>query len=96
MMNKGAAIEMINALTSQQDKILGLESKYALERRRKAEDLEYQIVLVSAILMVYQNVKAAQRDLDNKKEIQDLQRQKENAIRAEIEAQKRFLMSRRN
>lgn len=88
--NKGAGNRNINALTSQQDKILGLESKYALERRRKAEDLEYQIAQarISAMADGYQKVKA-QRDLDNKKEIQDLQRQKEDAIRAEIEAQKK-------
>lgn len=80
----------INALTSQQDKILGIENKYALERRRQAEDLEYQIVQarISAMNDGYQKVKA-QRDLDNKKEIQDLQRQKEDAIRVEIEAQKK-------
>lgn len=88
--DKSAGNRNINALTSQQDKILGLESKYALERRRKAEDLEYQIAQarISAMADGYQKVKA-QRDLDNKKEIQDLQRQKENAIRAEIEAQKK-------
>lgn len=88
--NKGAGNRNINALTSQQDKILGLESKYALERRRKAEDLEYQIAQarISAMADGYQKVKA-QRDLDNKKEIQNLQRQKEDAIRAEIDAQKK-------
>lgn len=88
--DKGTGNRNINALTSQQDKILGLESKYALERRRKAEDLEYQIAQarISAMADGYQKVKA-QRDLDSKKEIQDLQRQKENAIRAEIEAQKK-------
>lgn len=88
--NKGAGNRNINALTSQQDKILGLESKYALERRRQAEDLEYQIAQarISAMADGYQKVKA-QRDLDNKKEIQDLQRQKEDAIRAEIDAQKK-------
>ncbi len=88
--DKGAGNRNINALTSQQDKILGLESKYALERRRQAEDLEYQIAQarISAMADGYQKVKA-QRDLDNKKEIQDLQRQKEDAIRAEIEAQKK-------
>lgn len=88
--DKGAGNRNINALTSQQDKILGLESKYALERRRQAEDLEYQIAQarISAMNDGYQKAKA-QRDLDNKKEIQDLQRQKEDAIRAEIEAQKK-------
>lgn len=88
--DKSAGNRNINALTSQQDKILGLESKYALERRRKAEDLEYQIALarISAMADGYQRVKA-QRDLDNKKEIQDLQRQKEDAVRAEIDAQKK-------
>ena len=88
--DKGAGNRNVNALTSQQDKILGLESKYALERRRKAEDLEYQIAQarISAMADGYQRVKA-QRDLDNKKEIQDLQRQKEDAVRAEIDAQKK-------
>ena len=88
--DKGTGNRNINALTSQQDKILGLESKYALERRRQAEDLEYQIAQarISAMADGYQKVKA-QRDLDNKKEIQNLQRQKEDAIRAEIDAQKK-------
>lgn len=88
--DKSTGNRNINALTSQQDKILGLESKYALERRRQAEDLEYQIAQarISAMADGYQKVKA-QRDLDNKKEIQDLQRQKEDAIRAEIDAQKK-------
>lgn len=88
--DKGAGNRNINALTSQQDKILGLESKYALERRWQAEDLEYQIAQarISAMADGYQKVKA-QRDLDNKKEIQDLQRQKEDAIRAEIDSQKK-------
>lgn len=88
--DKSAGNRNINALTSQQDKILGLESKYSLERRRKAEDLEYQIAQarISAMADGYQKVKA-QRDLDNKKEIQNLQRQKEDAIRAEIDAQKK-------
>jgi hypothetical protein len=88
--DKGAGNRNINALTSQQDKILGLESKYALERRRQAEDLEFQITQarISAMNDGYQKAKA-QRDLDNKKEIQDLQRQKEDAIRAEIDAQKK-------
>lgn len=88
--DKGTGNRNINALTSQQDKILGLESKYALERRWQAEDLEYQIAQarISAMADGYQKVKA-QRDLDNKKEIQDLQRQKEDAIRAEIDAQKK-------
>lgn len=69
---------------------MGLESKYALERRRQAEDLEFQIAQarISAMNDGYQKAKA-QRDLDNKKEIQDLQRQKEDAIRAEIDAQKK-------
>lgn len=88
--DKGAGNRNINVLTSQQDKILGLESKYALERRRQAEDLEFQIAQarISAMNDGYQKAKA-QRDLDNKKEIQDLQRQKEDAIRAEIDAQKK-------
>lgn len=88
--DKGTGNRNINALTSQQDKILGLESKYALERRRQAEDLEYQIAQarISAMNDGYQKAKA-QRDLDNKKEIQDLQRQKEDAIRAEIDSQKK-------
>lgn len=88
--DKGTGNRNINALTSQQDKILGLESKYALERRRQAEDLEFQIAQarISAMNDGYQKAKA-QRDLDNKKEIQDLQRQKEDAIRAEIDAQKK-------
>lgn len=76
-------------LRSQNEKVLQLESKQSLERQRQQQDLENQAAQakINAMTDGYEKEKA-QRDLNNKIEIQNVKRQKEDYIRAEIQAQK--------
>ena len=80
-----------NSIVDQQNKIADLLDKQAIERRRKEEDLENQAVQSRIDAMADGEAKIiAQRELDNKKEIQALKRQKEDYIRAEIEYQRKI------
>nr|DAE23346.1 MAG TPA: tail tape measure protein [Myoviridae sp. ctcPl3] len=76
-------------LRQQQEKITELERKQSIERQRKTIDLENQAAQakINAMTDGYEKEKA-QRDLNNKIEIQNVKRQKEDYIRAEIQAQK--------
>lgn len=79
-----------NSIIDQQNKIAELLDKQAIERRRKEEDLENQAFQARINAMEEGEAKIrAQRALDNKKEIQDLKRQREDYIRTEIEYQKK-------
>lgn len=79
-----------NSIVDQQNKIADLLDKQAIERRRKEEDLENQAFQARINAMEEGEAKIrAQRALDNKKEIQDLKRQREDYIRTEIEYQKK-------
>lgn len=79
-----------NSILDQQKKIANLLDKQALERKRREEDLENQAFQARINTMKEGEAKIrAQRALDNKKEIQDLKRQKEDYIRTEIEYQKK-------
>lgn len=79
-----------NSIIDQQKKINDLLDKQAIERRRKEEDLENQAFQARINTMADGEAKIrAQRALDNKKEIQDLKRQREDYIRTEIEYQKK-------
>lgn len=79
-----------NSILDQQKKIANLLDKQALERKRREEDLENQAFQARINTMEEGEAKIrAQRALDNKKEIQDLKRQKEDYIRTEIEYQKK-------
>lgn len=79
-----------NSIVDQQKKINDLLDKQAIERRRKEEDLENQAFQARINTMADGEAKIrAQRALDNKKEIQDLKRQREDYIRTEIEYQKK-------
>ena len=79
-----------NSILDQQKKIADLLDKQALERKRREEDLENQAFQARINTMEEGEAKIrAQRALDNKKEIQDLKRQKEDYIRTEIEYQKK-------
>lgn len=77
------------AIRAQNDKLMSLESKQALERQRQQQDLENQLAqsTIDAMSDGYDKEKA-QRDLNNKKEIQSLNRQKDDYIRAYVQAQK--------
>ena len=82
--------ENYNSILDQQKKIANLLDKQALERKRREEDLENQAFQARINTMKEGEAKIrAQRALDNKKEIQDLKRQKEDYIRTEIEYQKK-------
>lgn len=79
-----------NSIIDQQKKINDLLDKQAIERRRKEEDLENQAFQARINTMADGEAKIrAQRALDNKKEIQDLERQREDYIRTEIELQRK-------
>ncbi|WP_455612859.1 hypothetical protein [Bacteroides congonensis] len=79
-----------NSIVDQQNKIANLLDKQALERKRREEDLENQAFQARINVMEEGEAKIrAQRALDNKKEIQDLKRQREDYIRTEIEYQKK-------
>ena len=79
-----------NSIVDQQKKISELFDKQALERRRRVEDLENQNIqsYIDTIAEGADKIRR-QRDLDNKKEIQDLERQREDYIRTEIELQQK-------
>lgn len=76
-------------LRSQNEKVLQLESKQSLERQRQQQDLENQAAQakINAMTDGYEKEKA-QRDLNNKIEIQNVKRQKEDYILAYIQSQK--------
>ncbi|WP_347026393.1 hypothetical protein [Bacteroides ovatus] len=84
-----------NSISDQQKKIADLLDKQALERKRKEEDFEYHAAQAKIDAMAEGEAKIrAQRDLDNKKEIQDLERQREDYIRTEIEYQRKLFDAR--
>lgn len=64
--------------------------KQKLERKRRDEDLENQNIqsYIDTIAEGADKIRR-QRDLDNKKEIQDLERQREDYIQTEIELQRK-------
>lgn len=79
----------LNALSSQEDKIFQLRQKHALDRKRQAEDLEYQAAQARIDTMADGSEKVqAQMRLDHQKEIQEIQRQKQNYIRVRIQEAK--------
>lgn len=92
--DKGLSKEY-NSILDQQKKIANLLDKQALERKRREEDIEYQAAQAKIDAMAEGEAKIrAQRDLDNKKEIQDLERQREDYIRTEIEYQRKLFDAR--
>lgn len=79
-----------NSIVNQQKKISELLDKQTTERKRKEQDLENQLTQSRIDAMAEGEAKIrAQRELDNKKEIQDLERQREDYIRTEIELQRK-------
>lgn len=78
-----------NEIINKNEKILSLETKYAIERQRQQQDLDNQLEQsrIDSLQDGYEK-EQAQRELNNKKEIQALERQKEDYIRAYIQGQK--------
>lgn len=76
-------------IRSQNDKISEIERKQAILRKRQAEDMEMEISRSEINAMADgSEKKRMQRELDNRKEIQSLERQKEDMIQAVIQAEK--------
>lgn len=76
-------------IRSQNDKISEIERKQAIQRKRQAEDMEMEISQSEIDAMTEgAEKKHMQRELDNRKEIQSLERQKEDMIQAVIQAEK--------
>lgn len=77
------------SIREQQDKNAQLEKKQSLDRQRQSQDLQNQSAQaeINAMDEGFEK-KQAQRELDNKKEIQALERQKEDYINAVIQAEK--------
>lgn len=77
-------------LRKQQEKLKSLQEKQAIERKRQDEDLEYQAAQARIDAMTEGSEKVqAQMRLDHQKEIQEIQRQKKEYIRARIEQEKK-------
>ena len=92
--DKGLSKEY-NSIVDQNQKISDLMDKQSIARKRREEDLEYQAAQAKINAMADGEDKIrAQRELDNKKEIQDLERQREDYIRTEIEYQKKIFSER--
>ena len=80
---------LLNSVSEQQEKIKQLMNANSLESQRQSEDLENKLAQSKIDVMAKGFKKEqAQRDLNNKIEIQNVKRQKEDYIRAEIQAQK--------
>lgn len=78
-----------NSTTSAGGKLSDLERKQALERAKEAVDLENQVEQARINAMADGSEKIlAQRELDNKKELQAIDRSKEEYIQKEIQRQK--------
>ena len=84
-----SGVKDINAYTDQIYRISELERKQSLERQRQQQDLDNQLEQsrIDSLQDGYEK-EQAQRELNNKKEIQALERQKEDYIRAYIQGQK--------
>lgn len=76
-------------IRSQNDKISEIERKQAIQRKMQAEDMEMEISQSEINAMADgSEKKRMQIELDNRKEIQSLERQKEDMIQAVIQAEK--------
>lgn len=76
-------------IRSQNEKISEIERKQAIQRKRQAEDMEMEISQSEINAMVDgAEKKRMQKELDNRKEIQSLERQKQDMIQAVIQAEK--------
>lgn len=84
-----SGVKDINAYTDQLHRITELERKQTFERQRQQQDLDNQLEQsrIDSLQDGYEK-EQAQRELMNKKEIQALKRQKEDYIRATIQAEK--------
>lgn len=82
-------VKQENQVTSQSSKLSEIERKQAIERAKKAVDMENQVEQARIDAMADSGEKIlAQRELDNKKELLAIDRAKEEYIQKEIQRQK--------
>lgn len=82
-------VKQENLVTSQSSKLAEIEKKQALDRAREAVDMENQIEQARIDAMANGGDKIlAQRELNNKKEMQAIDRAKEEYIQKEVQRQK--------
>lgn len=82
-------VKQENQVTSQSSKLAEIEKKQALDRAREAVDMENQIEQARIDAMANGGDKIlAQRELNNKKEMQAIDRAKEEYIQKEVQRQK--------
>lgn len=82
-------VKQENQVTSQGSKLTEIEKKQAIERAKEAVDLENQIEQARIDAMADGGDKIlAQRELNNKKEMQAIDRAKEEYIQKEVQRQK--------
>ena len=86
---KGKTVKSENSILTQQAHISELEEKQAQERIRQQTDLENQVVQARIDAMADGAEKErAQRELNNKKELQAIEQQKQDYIQSVIQSQK--------
>ena len=82
-------VKQENQVTSQSSKLTEIEKKQAIERAKEAVDLENQIEQARIDAMADGGEKIlAQRELDNKKDLQAIDRTKKEYIQKEVQRQK--------
>lgn len=85
----GSETSLLNSVSEQQEKIKQLMNANSLENQRQSEDLENKLAQSKIDVMAKGFKKEqAQRELNNKIEIQNVKRQKEDYILAYIQSQK--------
>lgn len=86
---KWKTVKSENSILTQQARISELEEKQAQERIRQQTDLENQVVQARIDAMADGTEKErAQQELDNKKELQAIEQQKQDYIQSVIQSQK--------
>lgn len=87
--NDYGSTSLLNSVSEQQEKIKQLMNANSLENQRQSEDLENKLAQSKIDVMAKGFKKEqAQRELNNKIEIQNVKRQKEDYILAYIQSQK--------
>lgn len=87
--NDYGSTSLLNSVSEQQEKIKQLMNANSLENQRQSEDLENKLTQSKIDVMAKGFKKEqAQRELNNKIEIQNVKRQKEDYILAYIQSQK--------
>lgn len=91
------SVTSYNSKIQQENKISEIERKQALERSKEAEELENQVEQARINAMADGSKKIiAQREYDNKKEMQAIDRAKEEYVRKEIQRQKEIFEAKEN